>query len=373
MTAQRLLQCSCSICPFRYIIDSRNPFVLRVMDSLDRLANRTGKYATLGIVFGVVVTFTGCMCLGHPSSYIVNISVRSAIYGLCMFYGAHAVRVFVGDRVYNAIVGEDPKDWSWAVYCNLPLVPFYLIASHVRTLDSAIFSTITLPMLFSLSFPSSSVLAVAHEPFDLPRFILTYPPTPALCVLVYPFLRIWYTHMRDRLVNWVLQTDNQTHQDAPVRRQTWVLDDNDNGGDGHVLGADLRIDLDLEAPPRQQPQQQEQNPEQDNQERPVNNDADGNANQEDPGHRRVRVTFSSLGRFISRVLVTPWVASYMGSLLELLSHRSLLLRRVLSLHQPYIPPFGWIERVARSSSAMRKLSDVASKSQWQKPPMEPVW
>jgi len=140
-----------------------------------------------------------------------------------------------------------------------------------------------------------------------------------------------------------------------------------------VLGADLRIDLDLEGPARQQPPQQQQNPGQGNQEGPLNNDADGDANQDDPGHRRVRVTFSSLGRFISRVLLTPWIASYMGSSLELLSHRSQLLRRILSLRQPYIPPFGWLESVARGSDALRKLSDVAIKPPWQKPTMEPVW
>ncbi|KAF8501993.1 hypothetical protein JB92DRAFT_849414 [Gautieria morchelliformis] len=344
----------CPQCNTRYIIDSRNPLVLRIMDSVDRLANRSGKYATLGIVFGVIVTFTG------------------SIYGLCMFYGAHAVRVFVGDRLYNVIVGDDPKDWSWVVYCNLPLVPFYLLASHVRTLDSAIFSTVTLPMLLSLSFPSSSILAATHEPFDLPRFLVTYPPTPTLCVLVYPFLRMWYTYVRDQLTNWVLQTDNQSRQDAAAQRQTWVLEDNDNGGgDGRVLGADLRIDLDLEGPARQQ---QPQNQEQDNQEGPVavNDNVEGNANQDEPGHRRVRVTFSSLGRFITRVLVTPWIASYMGSLLELLSHRSLVLRRVLSLHEPFIPPLSWMENVARGSGGLRTLSDVGN-ALWRKPAMEPVW
>ena len=286
-----------------------------------------------------------------------------------MFYGAHAVRVFVGDRLYNVIVGDDPKDWSWAVYCNLPLIPFYLIASHVRTIDSTVFSTVTLPMLFSLSFPSSLALAAAHEPFALPQFLMTYPPTPAICVLVYPFLRLWYTHLRDRLTHWVLQTqpDDRNRQDGPARRQTWVLEDNDNGGDAHVLGADLRIDLDLEGPARQPPNQEEGH------DRPANDD--GNPNQDaDPGHRRVRVTFSSLGRFITRVLVTPWIANYMGSLLELLSHRSMLLRRVLSLHEPYTPSSGWMQNVARGSGALRTLSDVGIKIPWQqKPTMEPVW
>lgn len=294
-----------------------------------------------------------------------------------MFYGAHAVRVFVGDRLYDVIVGDDPKDWSWPVYCNLPLVPFYLIASHVRTFDSTIFSSVTVPMLLSLSFPSSTILASTHEPFSLPRFLVTYPPTPTVCLLVYPFLRLWYTHMWDRLTNWVLQIqpDDENRQDSPIRRQTWVLEDNDNAGDGHVLGADLRIDLDIDGPARQPQQQPQPNEEQGNQDRPANDDADGNANQDaDLGHRRVRVTFSSLGRFISRVLVTPWIASYMGSLLQFLSHHSLLLRRVLSLRESYTSPLGWMDNVARGSGALRALSNVGVSAPWQqKPTMEPIW
>lgn len=291
-------------------------------------------------------------------------------------------------------MGDNPNDWSWAVYCNLPLVPFYLVASHVRTIDATIFSTVTLPMLYSLSFPPSSILAATHEPFELPRFLVTYPPTPALCLLAYPFLRMWYTHVRDRLTGWVLQTEGHAQPDgALARRHTWVLEDNDNGADGHVLGADLRIDLDIEGPARVQPQQNPEQGEQDGpgeqgdqggqggqdgqgeQGRPANNGGDGDANQDDAGHRRVRVTFSSLGRFIGRVLVTPWVASYMGELLELLSRRSLLLRRVLSLHAPHVPPFAWMDSVARGSSALRRLGDISIRPPWQRPAMamEPVW
>jgi hypothetical protein len=179
--------------------------------------------------------------------------------------------------------------------------------------------------------------------------------------------------MRDRLTSWVLQAqpDEQNRQEAPARGQTWVLEDNDNAGDGRVLGADLRIDLDLEGPARQQ-QQQPQNEEQGNQER--HDDADGNANQDaDDGHRRVRVTFSSLGRFISRVLATPWVANYMGSLLEFLSQHSLILRRILSLHEPYTT-LGWMDNVTRGSGALQALSTVGIKAPWhQKPTLEPIW
>lgn len=183
--------------------------------------------------------------------------------------------------------------------------------------------------------------------------------------------------MWDRLTNWVLQIqpDDENRQDSPVRRQTWVLEDNDNAGDGHVLGADLRIDLDIDGPARQPQQQPQPNEEQGNQDRPANDDADGNANQDaDLGHRRVRVTFSSLGRFISRVLVTPWIASYMGSLLQFLSHHSLLLRRVLSLRESYTSPLGWMDNVARGSGALRALSNVGVNAPWQqKPTMEPIW
>ncbi|KAF8583391.1 hypothetical protein K439DRAFT_1661275 [Ramaria rubella] len=347
----------CPQCNTRYIIDSRNPLLLRLMDRVDRFASQCGKYATLGIVAGVVVTFAG------------------SVFGLCMFYGAHAVRVFVGDKMYSVIVGDNPNDWTWAVCWNLPLVPFYLIASHIRLIDATVFSTLTLPMMLAVTFPTPSTLAAAHETIVLPRFQLTYPPSPSLCVLMYPFLRWWYTSMRNRLMHWILRTPPlQNRQGVPARRQAWVLENNNGGDDdGNILGAGLRIDLDIEGLP-QQAQPNPPNQEPGHPEGAQDQNGDGNAGRNvgqdaDAGHRRVRVTFSSLGRFLCRALAMPWIAKGMGTVLELLSHRSSLLRQVLRLGDLSQPQTGWM----RGIGTMRKLTDVGIGPFWYAEAMEPVW
>ena len=295
----------------------------------------------------------------------------SAIYCLCALYGAHAVRVYVGDRLYGVIVGDHPNGWDWRVYLNLPLVPFYLIASRLRLFD-ATFSTVTLPLILSFSFPASSTLAAAHQPFILPRFLTAYPPTPWICVLAYPLLRTWYLKMKDGLTHWVLNTQPgmQDGPGPPARRRTWILEDNENGN-GRAVGADLRIDLDLQGPAEQQPQQADGD-------RNGAHNLGGNVNANrnaDPRHTQVRVTFSSLGRFIGTALATPWIAKYMGALLELVSRRSLLLRRVLALEKSLMPTHGWMESVARESGALERLREIGIKTPWEiwGHHMEPIW
>jgi len=46
----------CPQCKARYVIDSDNPLVLRVFDSINRMLSRWGKYVTLGTVVSVVIS-----------------------------------------------------------------------------------------------------------------------------------------------------------------------------------------------------------------------------------------------------------------------------------------------------------------------------
>ncbi|KIJ47313.1 hypothetical protein M422DRAFT_122998, partial [Sphaerobolus stellatus SS14] len=103
----------CPQCATRYTIESHNPLLLRIMNSLDRTLTSGGTFVTLGLTAGLGVAFVG------------------SIYGLCLYYGSHAVRVFVGQRAYDLIIGNEPERWSWVTYWHLPLVPFYLLISHI--------------------------------------------------------------------------------------------------------------------------------------------------------------------------------------------------------------------------------------------------
>jgi len=341
---------NCPQCGTHYSIESDNPFLLRVLNRFDNLTSRAGTYVSLGIVAGVAVSFAG------------------SIYALGVYYGAHAVRVFVGEHMYNVIVGDDPREWSWWTYWNLPLVPLYLVASRLGpVIDTALYSPITLPLLLSMTFPSSTILAISDAPIDLPSVFLSYPPSPSLCLAAYPFVRVWYAVLRGRITRWVLQTSND--QENAGHRQEWFLGEEiGDNGDANI-NANLQINVDIV----------EDQVVRDHQPADNNADGDGNGDQVNQGAvngrpRRVRVTFSSFGRFITRALITPWIASYSGKLLEIISRRWCFLRRILAIDIAPKPQLNWLQNLAAETPALRALNKSAGLA-WhrQMQSFEPIW
>lgn len=399
----------------------------------------------------------------------------SAIYGLSTYYGAHAIRVFIGDKMYNILIGDDPKNWHWSVYWNLPLVPLYLMATHATSRilrNSFSVSNMSLPIIFWLAFPSStltmstsnfmpvSVLAGMHG--DSCNFLshsssdriltLSHPPSPALCLLALPFLRAAYITLRRRFIRWVLQIPpneslDGNHLDggaaglgnvaaAGERRQVWVIGgddddvdvdgdmDGDMDGDGNVgIGADIRIDVDIDRAERgengQQQQQQQQEGRPQNQDENPNIDpnvepnavvpaqveqqagAQINAGQRPPNQpenppnqppRRVRLTFSSFGRFLTKALLTPWIASYAGRILEVISRKWGLLRRILAIDvgpgyhingqtgsanggvSPLVVAMGWVQKVVQKKERLQQIpAQGLGQNIWNLNTMEPIW
>lgn len=311
------------------------------------------------------------------SQYILCLYSRftSAVYGLCLYYGANAVRVFVGNRMYELIVGNDPNEWTWPVYWNLPLIPFYLIVSHIGPrLENLLLTPIRLPILFSLLFPPPSALAVTHQAIDLPTFLLSFPPTPALCALLYPWIRTWYTSLRTRLTRYVLGLG----PDAVPRnqRQGIVVDNNANNNaveaEGGILGADFRIILDLQDGNAQGEMGGPAAP-------AAGDNAAGNnqnvANALPQNDRRhLRLTFSSFGRFLASALLQPWVAALSGKALELLSKRWRFLRVLLAMDIPQTPRPGWLSNIIQDSPQWRNLSSgMVWYPPWPLQPMDSIW
>lgn len=373
--------------------------------------------------------------------------------------------------MYNVLIGDDPQAWHWSVYWNLPLVPLYLMATHAtsRMLRSSLsISNLSLPVIFWLGFPSSSVsisssnlmpvsvLAgmhsdtldlLSHHPSN--RLTLSYPPSPALCLLALPFLRVAYVTLRRRFVRWVLQIPPNEPLDlahlgggdfgnaaaAGDRRQVWVIGGDDDDvdverdmdaemdADGDVgIGADIRIDVDIDRAGRedqQQEQQEGQQQQQPNQNQNVNPDVapvqvaqqaepqingdqqpanQPNQPQANQPPRRVRLTFSSFGRFLTKVLLTPWIASYSGRVLELISRKWGLMRRILAINDgpvyyingrpsgvgigagssmsPFKAVMSWIGSVAQRKEEVKQISRQGlglGQSLWKGSTVEPIW
>ncbi|GJJ09355.1 hypothetical protein Clacol_003577 [Clathrus columnatus] len=407
-----------------YTIKSRNPLILRILDNLNQIAVRGGIYVSLGVVAGLGVSFL------------------ASIYALSTYYGAHAVRVFVGDRMYNIIIGDDPQNWHWSVYWNLPLVPLYLIAADPISLSSSLsssasflFSNISLPLILSLGFPSTSVLAASHKNIDLSnlsnvlspssnhhlylRHFFSYPPPPSLCLLTFPFIRAVYVSMRWRLIRWVLTLPKEAGRlgaAGEVGRPVWVIggDDENEDDDGDAeeggIGADIRIDVDIDraanenedgpqdggrdvVEQRQDNQQPQQPQQQVNQVQNQNINIENNRRNDNPnelqnqarnqGGRRVRLTFSSIGRYLSRVLLTPWIASYSGKVLELISRRWGFLRLILAIDTNRANDFRGIATgttavgIGRVMEWIRRItgggSQMLLQSVWKASTVEPIW
>lgn len=255
-------------------------------------------------------------------------------------YGAFAVKEFLGEEMYNLLLTDDPSNWPWHAFIHLPMIPFSLILSRTRLFDA--FPLVPLFLTWSSSppvrTPSSSSVASPSSfssiwtwprgtpaPYTPP---ISWPPTPFMSMVLLPFIRTAYRHLFDKLTKYVMGTLPESRGAAgPIRRVIWAL--NDDGP------APLRVRIGANV--------QDRNAQGAGQQNNANADAGGQGNEAEENaaavaERTLRVTTSSLGRFIGGALLIPTISARMGSLLFRLSKHSAWLRAFLAIRVHTAPP-----------------------------------
>lgn len=296
----------CPQCGTRYEIESENPFLLRLLNHINTSISLAGRAVTVFGVAGVIV------------------SCGFGLYILLTSYGAYAVQEFLGKEMFDLLLTDDPTNWPWHAFINLPLVPLSLIAARTKYFD-------TIPIFpLYLAWTTSPVAQILTDKIrltDLANYpeqaLLRWPPTPIMVTLCLPVITRLYRRMMHKLRNWVLGP--QPAHDLPLRRIELAL--NEGGPALHV-----RIAADLEQP--------EDVPQRRGRDRAPGNgeEAAEVANEvEDAAvvaEQTVRVTGTSLGRFIGGALMIPKLSNWMGNMLLSLSRHSTLLRRFLAVRPP---------------------------------------
>ncbi|KAG6334545.1 hypothetical protein ID866_4542 [Astraeus odoratus] len=310
----------CPQCGSLYELESDNPLPLRLLNSANKGLSAMGKIVT-------VASFT-----------VVVVSLGTGIYILCTAYGAYALREFLGPEMFDLLLSDDPGNWPWHSFINLPLIPLSLIISRLPTKSSM---TPLVPVL--LAWPTSipvrsndrivldrwrdtSFTTNASEFF---RMLPSWPPPPMILGLfIFPAVREAYKRMFGKITRWVLNSGTAQSQEM----QRVLL---------HVANDDepfLRIRVNANVDEEQLQDQgnapgQAQGP-------GANNDNEVNVPAGDAAaaaENTIRVSGTSLGRLIGGALIIPRISSFMGSLLLHLSRYSVILRKTLAARPP-LPP-----------------------------------
>ncbi|EGO02995.1 hypothetical protein SERLA73DRAFT_131431, partial [Serpula lacrymans var. lacrymans S7.3] len=112
----------CPQCGSAYELESDNPWILRLLDSGNKALSLMGRMVTVASVTSIVVSF------------------GAGIYIVSTAYGAYALQEFLGKEMFDILLSEDPSNWPWHSFINLPLIPVGLIVSRLP------FSTTVLPI-----------------------------------------------------------------------------------------------------------------------------------------------------------------------------------------------------------------------------------
>ncbi|KAI0712751.1 hypothetical protein C8T65DRAFT_807179 [Cerioporus squamosus] len=309
----------CPQCGATYELESENPRILRLLNAFNGALSAAGKVVT---VMGVVSLAT---------------SFGFTIYVVATSYGAFAVKEFLGEEMYNLLLTDEPNNWPWHAFIHLPIIPFSLILSRTRLFDS--FPLVPLFLTWSSSPPvrtSSSPTAPpsswwrsntstwprgTSSPFTSP---ISWPPTPLMAMVFLPFIRIAYRRLYNTLTKYVMGTLPESGAGGPIRRVIWALNDDDAAAPLRV-----RIGANIQAGNAQGAEDGAQG-------QPQGNGAD--ENDAAVAERTLRVTTSSLGRFIGGALLIPTISARMGSLLFRLSKHSSWLRAFLAIRDHPAPP-----------------------------------
>ncbi|CAA7262178.1 unnamed protein product [Cyclocybe aegerita] len=310
----------CPQCGTQYEIESDEPVILRVLASGNQVLQRFGRYFT---VFGAAAA--------------VGI-VGTSVYVCLTAYGAWAVEQFIGKEMFDLILTDDPINWTWSAYINLPLLPISLILSRFTsgTSSMVIPSLLVWPPAPPVGERSRRLFEYWSKPENssrirdglLPKYY--WPPPPILFGVVgVPIVRSIYRHCFGNLYYKLLGTPMPTQRrgarpglrfnEGPLIIRIRAVDD-----EGHEIGQDEEDGHPADEAPAPPAQDGAAAGGQDA-------NADPNAAAVQAAEQLIEINASSLGRRIGGALIIPAIASTMGTLLFRLSRRSSLLRAFLGL------------------------------------------
>ena len=248
--------------------------------------------------------------------------------------------------MFEILLTDDPANWPWIAFFNLPSLTFSLIVSRFQTAQRL---PAFIPILFAwpVSSPVGARSRLLDEywtnPINARKLSLTsipsatmWPPSPAVfTLLVVPLTRIIYQHCFTRLQYWTLGARPATagatggfmwqiNEGFFIRIRANVVNNEDEAGQAHQHGQGQQ---------QQQPQPAPAGAE--------GGDQEPNAAAVAAAEQLISFDASSVGRKIGGALLIPAISSWMGSLLFRLSKRSQLLRQFLAVRPPLnglLPP-----------------------------------
>lgn len=245
--------------------------------------------------------------------------------------------------MYNILLTDNPSVWPWHAFIHLPIIPFSLILSRTRLFDT--FPIVPLFLTWSSSpparssIPSSSLWNFTRSDALVSPHAISWPPTPLMAMVLYPFVRVMYRRFFDKLAKFVMgsHTDTANRDGGPIRRVVWALNE-----DGPApLRVRIGANIDPARPegaarpagqgaPNAQAQEGQGAAQQQSLEGNENNPPDNPAA---VAERTLHVTTSSLGRFVGGALLIPTISNRMGKLLYHLSQYSPFLRTFLAIRE----------------------------------------
>ncbi|KAG6866319.1 hypothetical protein C0991_005786 [Blastosporella zonata] len=272
----------------------------------------------------------------------------SGVYAIATMYGSWAVKQFIGREMHALLLTDEPENWRWTTFINLPSIPFALILSRFqppRLLPSIIPILLLWPPIppihvrevissdASKSFtPSSFLPADLRIRRPLSETLWSWPPTPALFgFFVVPFVRYVYKKAWRRLQIRVLGA-----APASVRNRG-----EDVVWDGWPIVIRVRGGAEEADPAQQQQGQQQQDQVQaepvvaaEGPEPPQDQLPENGLPALEAAEQTITLMRSSLGRRVGGALLVPYISSRMGALLLYFSKYSAILRRILAVRPP---------------------------------------
>jgi len=294
----------CPQCGADYEIESDNPPMLRLLNNLNKVLTSTGKVATVVGMGTTVFTFGTC------------------IYLMCTSYGAWAVREFLGQEMFDLILTEDPANWPWHAWLNLPLVPVSLILSRTSLWRGTVSPIVPLFLAWPTTLPVRGkrldpqmwlrTQRATQPVYSFPS-LMSWPPAPIVATIFLPLIQNVYRNLFSRFQHWVLNSEPSSEPPVPIF--PWRLE--------------IRFGQDAEDGANDEVREEENRANQQH-----NREVDGNQDPVAAAERVQSISSASVGRFVGGALLIPRISNFMGSLLFRLSRHSDLLRRLLAIRPP---------------------------------------
>ena len=228
----------------------------------------------------------------------------------------------LSDRRFDLILTEDPANWPWHAWLNLPLIPLSLILSRTTLWRGTVSPIVPLFLAWPTTLPVRGKRLdpqtwlrgqrVAQPVYPFPS-LMSWPPAPIVATIFLPLIQNVYRNLFLRFQHWVLNSEPSLEPPAPIF--PWRLE--------------IRFGQDAEDGANEEVREEENRANQQH-----NREGDGNQDPVAAAERVQSISSASVGRFVGGALLIPRISNFMGSLLFRLSKHSDLLRRLLAIRPP---------------------------------------